>query len=61
VSDVYETRIREFRDHFASEAEAIGDDSLRQEVDTMATILEEADRTPRLDRVPGVALSCPED
>ncbi|WP_123534932.1 vWA domain-containing protein [Halosimplex salinum] len=41
VSDTYERRIREFREYFDSEAEAIGDEALSQELDTMATILAE--------------------
>jgi Ca-activated chloride channel family protein len=43
VSDTYETRIRQFREHFAAEAGAIGDDDLEQELATMSTILEHAD------------------
>jgi Ca-activated chloride channel family protein len=42
VSDAYETRIREFREYFVSEMDAIGDDALQQEVETMETILEAA-------------------
>ncbi|WP_135365235.1 vWA domain-containing protein [Halosimplex halophilum] len=43
VSDTYEQRIREFREYFESEAEAIGDETLSQEAETMATILEQDD------------------
>ena len=40
VGDTYEQRIRTFREHFEAEADAIGDETLSQEVETMATILE---------------------
>ncbi|PSQ29409.1 hypothetical protein BRD06_03065 [Halobacteriales archaeon QS_9_67_15] len=40
VGDSYEQRIRAFREHFESETEAIGDETLSQEGETMATILE---------------------
>jgi len=43
VGDTYEQRIRAFREHFESEMDAIGDETLSQEVETMATILEAAD------------------
>lgn len=41
VSERYEGRIREFRDYFAGEMDAIGDDSLDRELEMMASILEQ--------------------
>ncbi|WP_265111993.1 vWA domain-containing protein [Halosolutus halophilus] len=43
VTPPYAERIDAFRDHFAAEADAIGDDSLERELETMATILEAAE------------------
>mgnify|MGYP000692929012 CR=1 FL=1 len=40
VSEAYAERIREFQTYFESEMDAIGDESLSQEVDTMETILQ---------------------
>jgi len=42
VSAPYPERIRSFREHFASEIEAIGDDELEQELRTLDTILDAA-------------------
>jgi len=39
VSATYETRIAAFREYFAEEAEAIGDDTLQQELETIEAIL----------------------
>ena len=41
VSERYEARIRKFRDYFAGETDAIGDESLDRELETMASILEQ--------------------
>ncbi|WP_306059574.1 vWA domain-containing protein [Natronococcus wangiae] len=43
VSPAYAERIDAFRDHFAAEVDAVEDDSLERELETMATILEAAE------------------
>lgn len=43
VSPAYAERIDAFRDHFAAETDAVEDDSLERELETMATILEAAE------------------
>ena len=43
VSEPYADRLREFREHFRTEADAIGDDALNREAELLTTVLDAAE------------------